>query len=639
MPCRSLLLVSLTLVLAIPAAAQEAIARFPLLPPGTASITVMDRDGRFVGRIQPQKRYWTPLERIPPFLRQALLAVEDARFYEHGGIDLRGIARALVRDVSKGRMAEGGSTITQQLIKNRFLSSERTLDRKLQEARMAMDFEKKYTKDQILEMYFNEIYYGNGAWGIAQAARLYFDKNPEALTEGECLLLAGVPKSPGRYNPAGKPADVALRRDVVLKRMQDLGLITEARKVDFWKHPAAVQPPAQAPSYLAQVRAQVVALLGEDATERGGLDVFAALSLGLQKQAEQALKDGVRRLAPDLQGALVAMDPLTGDVLAAVGDAEGQGGGINRAFVSQRQPGSAIKPLLYAAALEQGMSPLSRWNDDPVAYPGPGGRPWKPRNFAGEHLGEPTLAEALAHSSNVVAVKLLERVGIPAFKDAAARAGLALKEANGLSLALGTSEVTLKDLVQAYTPFANPGNLARARVILRMHDLRTGAWTEMPEAVSPALSPGASFVTAWMLRDVLVHGTAKALRTFALERPCAGKTGTTEDQQDAWFVGFTPHLVTGVWVGFDRPRPGGRGFTGGAVAAPIWERFMKKAAGSAEPEEFQAPEGAIKVTVDPATGQMATDACPKAVEAWFVAGSEPKEPCAVHAPAPVPAAN
>ncbi|BDU78092.1 transglycosylase domain-containing protein [Mesoterricola sediminis] len=620
------------LFLAVTAWGQDPIARFPQLPPGTASITVMDRQGRFVGRIQPSRRTWVTLDRIPAFLRQALLAVEDARFYEHGGIDLKGIARALVRDVTHGRMAEGGSTITQQLIKNRFLSNERTLDRKLQEARMAMDFEKKYSKDQILEMYFNEIYFGNGAWGLAQAARLYFDKNPEALTEAECLLLAGVPKNPGRYNPLGKPADVALRRDVVLKRLEELGYVSAARKQDFWRHPAAVQPLPQAPSYLAQVRAQLATELGEDAVERGGLEVFAALDLELQKAAERTLREGVKRLSPDLQGALVALDPLTGDVLAAVGDAEGQARSLNRAFTSRRQPGSAIKPLLYATAVDQGLTATSRWNDDPVAYPGAGGRPWKPRNFAGEHLEDPTLAEALAHSSNVVAVKVLDRVGLPAFVEAAGRMGLPLRAANGLSLALGTSEVTLKDLVQAYTPLANPGNLAQARTILRTHDLRTGAWVEHAPSVQAVFNPAACFVTAWMMQDVLLHGTAKALRTFAQEHPCAGKTGTTEDQQDAWFVGFTPHLAAGVWVGFDRPRPGGRGFTGGAVAAPIWERFMRKAVGHAEPEPFQAPEGAVQVTVDPASGQVATDACPATAEAWFVAGTEPQTPCPLHAP-------
>ena len=229
------------------ARAQENIATYPLLPSGYTSIKVFDNQGRFAGRMLPERRYWVTIDRIPAFLQKAVVAVEDARFYEHNGIDVRGIARALVKDVVKGRMAEGGSTITQQLIKNKFLSKEKTIDRKLKEARLAMEFEDKYSKKQILEMYFNEIYYGNGAWGIAQAARLYFDKNPEELTDAECSLLAGVQKAPARYNPLGKPADVGRRRDVVLSRMVDLNMITPRQKQDLRAHPASVVQPGQAP--------------------------------------------------------------------------------------------------------------------------------------------------------------------------------------------------------------------------------------------------------------------------------------------------------------------------------------------------------------------------------------------------------
>jgi len=352
----ALLGAALALALAAPAAAQENIASYPTQPPGVSSITVLDHQGRFVGRILPQKRYWVSIDRIPGFLQQALLAVEDARFYEHGGIDLRGIARAALKDVVKGRMAEGGSTITQQLIKNKFLSAEVSIDRKVKEARMAMEFEKKYTKRQILEMYFNEIYYGNGAMGLAQASRLYFNKSPEELSQAECVMLAGVPKNPGRYNPLGKPADVAGRSDVVLKRMVDLKIISAKQGAVLRAHRGVVQGPGIAPYYLAQIRNKLIERYGAEVVEQGGLDVTAAIDLTLQKQAEQALRDGVRRVGPDLQGALICMDPATGDVLAAVGGVDGGQNTINRAFVSKRQPGSAIKPLIYAAALEKGIT-------------------------------------------------------------------------------------------------------------------------------------------------------------------------------------------------------------------------------------------------------------------------------------------
>ena len=618
----------LALALAVPA--QEPFATFPPQPYGVRAIGVYDSHGTFVGRILPQKRYWVTLDRIPGFLQQALLAVEDARFYEHGGIDLRGIARAMMKDVMKGKLAEGGSTITQQLMKNKFLSGEVSLDRKLKEAQLAMDFEKKYSKQQILEMYFNEIYFGNGAMGLAQAASLYFNKSPEALTAAECVGLAGVPKNPGRYNPAGKPAEVAGRRDVVLKRMVDLNLISARQAQALRAHPAVVQPPPQAPHYLAQIRTQLIQRFGPDIIEQGGLDVTGALDLALQKQAEQVLGEGVRRISPEAQGALVCLDPVTGDVLAAVGGVGGNPNSLNRAFASKRQPGSAIKPMIYAAALEQGRTASSLWNDAPVAYRWGNGNVWKPLNYGREEVGDQTLREALASSSNVIAVKVLEAVGVPAFVTFAEKMGLTVRAQSGLSLALGTDEVTLKDLVQAYTPLAAAGVRAEARTFLRIYDRKARTSTENPSTLTPVLSPAVAFITTEMLKDVLTHGTAKGLKKFSQAHPAAGKTGTTDDYQDAWFVGYTPQVITGVWVGYDKPRPGGKGFTGGAVAAPIWERFMTKALAGKEEVSFVQPDSVVAVVIDPTTGFRAAPDCPTTLEEFFVAGTEPTEFCAPH---------
>ena len=617
------LLAGLALVLGSAAAAQEPFATCPPQPTGIVPITILDGHGQYLGRILPQKRYWVSIDRIPSFLQQALLAVEDARFYEHGGIDVRGIARALMADVTKGRLAEGGSTITQQLIKNKFLSAEVSLDRKVKEARMAVDFEKQYTKRQILEMYFNEIYYGNGVVGIAQAARLYFNKAAEELTDAECVLLAGVPKNPGRYNPFGRKDEVAQRRDVVLKRLLDLKLITEAQRQALWAHPAVPQGPGYAPSFLAYLRTQLMERYGADITEQGGLVVTATLDLDLQKKAEKALRDGVRRLAPGLQGALVTMDPATGDVLAAVGDVDGAQNAINRAFVSRRQPGSAIKPLIYAAALEAGITAGSIWSDAPASYDRGNGALWTPRNFGGEQFGSLSLRQALAHSDNVITVKVLETIQIPAFVAFAGRMGLTLQARNGLSLALGTDEVTLKDLVQAYTPLAAGGTLAQARTMARIYDRRTGAFTDVPPALTPVLSPGAACITTRMLEDVLVYGTAKSLRKFSAERPAAGKTGTTDAYQDAWFIGYTPDLITGVWVGYDQPRPGGKGFTGGAVAAPIWERFMTLAMAGRPVLPFPTPETVVTVSIDPTTGRLATEDTLERRDEVYIQGTEP----------------
>jgi len=446
----------------------------------------------------------------------------------------------------------------------------------------------------------------------------------EELNEGECILLAGVPKNPGRYNPMGKPADVAGRRDVVLKRLVDLNLISARQRAALRVRLAPVQGPGEAPYYLAQIRNQLAQRYGAEAVEQGGLEVTAALDLNLQRQAEQALRDGVKRVAPGLQGSLVCMDPATGDVLAAVGGIDGGQNTINRAFVSRRQTGSAIKPLIYAAALEKGITASSIWNDAPTAYHWGNGQVWKPKNYGGEQFGDISLRQALAHSDNVITVKVLEAIGVPYFVDFAWKLGLQLKPQAGLSLALGTDEVTLSDLVQAYTPLATSGGRAEARTILRIKDRKTGALTEVPSVVTPSFTPAAAFVTTQMLKDVLTYGTAKSLRKFSQTHPSAGKTGTTDDYRDAWFIGYTPNLITGVWVGYDMPKPGGRGFTGGIVAAPIWERFMARALASSPAVDFAKPDSVVAVAIDPATGHLAKEGEPNQRLEYYLPGTEPK---------------
>ncbi|MBC7962604.1 MAG: transglycosylase domain-containing protein, partial [Steroidobacteraceae bacterium] len=520
-------------------------------------------------------------------------------------------------------------------------------ERKLDEARMAMEFEKKYSKKQILEMYFNEIYYGNGAWGIAQAARLYFDKNPEELSDAECAQLAGVQKNPARYNPLGKAANVTGRRDVVLKRMVELNIITPRQSQKLRTHPASTVKTGQAPQYLAHIRSKLVERYGAEIIEQGGLDVTAALDLNLQKQAEQALREGVKRISPQLQGALVCIDTATGDVLAAVGGVDVAQSGFNRAFVARRQPGSSIKPLIYAAALEKGFTAGSILNDTPVAYNKGNNETWKPLNYGRELYGDLSLRRALAYSNNVITVKLLETIGVPYFVDFAGKMGLPMRAENGLSLALGTDEVTLNDLVLAYTPLANGGLRPAARVIIRVYDRKRGAWTENPPAITPVISPVTAFITTQMLKDVLTYGTAKSLKKFSQAHPSAGKTGTTDDYRDAWFVGYTPQVITGVWVGYDKPKPGGRGFTGGAIAAPIWERFMRKAVASKPVADFIKPDMVVSVSIDPATGYLAAPDCPEKRDEFYIVGTEPGEYCPKHggadimplstpAPAPIP---
>lgn len=610
--------------------AQEPLAAYPLLPTGYSSIKVFDNQSRFVGRILPEKRYWVNIERIPLFLQKAVVAVEDSRFYEHGGVDLRGIARAAVRNVVKGRLAEGGSTITQQLIKNKYLSSEKTLDRKVNEGLMAIEFEKKYSKKQILEMYLNEIYFGNGAWGIAQAARIYFDKSPEELTDAECSLLAGVPKNPGRYNPLGKPADVSNRRTVVLKRMLELGMLSTQQQKQLFLQQVSAVPPNQGLYYLSHIRSKLLERYGAGITENGGLEITSAMDLDLQKQAEKTLREGVSRISPQLQGAMITLDPATGDLLAVVGGVDYIKGPYNRALSAKRQPGSAIKPLIYAAAVENGVTAASVWSDTPASYKQGNGEVWKPQNYDGKNHGEMSLRQALFTSNNVIAVKLLETIGIPAFTAVTDKLGLNLHNRSDLSLALGTEEVTLHDLVMAYSPLANSGLRPESRSIIRVYDSYRRSWTDNPPVTSPAVTPAAAFVTTSMLQDVLNRGTAKGLHKFSQERPSAGKTGTTNDYRDAWFIGYTPQMITGVWVGYDQPRPGPRSFTGGAVAAPIWERFMRQALAGKPVVAFKQPDTVIAISVDPTTGYPAAPGCLNRLDEFFVVGTEPAEYCPRH---------
>lgn len=611
-------------------AAQNKFVTHPLLAADYASIKIFDREKRFVGRIPADGRYWVPIENIPVFLQNATVAIEDSRFFEHGGIDIRGITRALVKDVIKGEMAEGGSTITQQLIKNKYLNGEKTIDRKVKEARLAMEYERKYTKKQILEMYFNEIYYGNGAWGIAQAARLYYDKTPAQLTDDECALLAGTAKAPNRYNPRGEPIKVKARRDLVLSRMVELKMITAKQKQTLSSRQISVLQPSQAPYYMAHVRNKLIEKYGAKIIEKGGLQVVTSMDLNLQKLAEKALSEGVQRIAPDLQGALLCLDPLNGDILAAVGGVDFKQSAYNRALFAKRQPGSAIKPVIFAAALEQGHTAAEIWNDDPVSYKRSNNQVWQPRNYNQELQGQISLRQALAHSNNIVAIKLLEAIGTPYFADFAATLGLSLRARNDLSTALGTEEVTLNELVAAYAPLANGGLKVQPRTIVRIYDQKSRSWSRTPSSPTPVLSPATAFITTQMLRDVLTYGTAKGMKNFAEHFPAAGKTGTTSDYQDAWFIGYTPNLVTGVWVGHDKPRPGGKGFTGGAVSAPIWESFMRSALTDRQVSDFPQPDTVVAFIIDPNTGQPATSGCPMTRNEFFTVGNEPREYCAAH---------
>ena len=471
--------------------AQEKMATYPTFPPGYTSIKVFDNQSRFVGRILPEKRYWASIDQIPIFLQNALVAIEDARFYEHGGIDLRGITRALVKDVIKGETGRGGlddhPAVDQEQI---FFRQKNHRDGRSRKACSALEYERKYTKKQILEMYFNEVYFGNGAWGIVQAARLYFDKYPQELTEAECALLAGVPKAPTRYNPLGKPAITRDRKNLILKRMAELKMITPGREKKLRLQPIAVVQPGEAPYYLAHIRNKLIERYGAEIIEQGGLDVIAAMDLKLQRLAERVLARGHRTDFPQAPGRTAVPGPSYRGYPGGGGGDRFQAKPYNRAFFAKRQPGSAIKPLIYAAALEKGITAGSIWNDDPVILSRNEHADWKPRNYGNEHYGNLPLRQALAYSDNIITIKLLEAIGVPDFVRFAGKLGLSLRSPNDLSLALGTDEVTLSDLMLAYAPLANGGSRPSRRTIIRIYERYQEQLDGDPPRGQPGPFPG-----------------------------------------------------------------------------------------------------------------------------------------------------
>jgi membrane carboxypeptidase/penicillin-binding protein len=354
------------------------------------------------------------------------------------------------------------------------------------------------------------------------------------------------------------------------------------------------------------------------------------MDLPMQRLAEKDLMEGVRRISPQLQGALICLDPNTGDVLAAVGGVDYKQNPYHRAYLAKRQPGSAIKPIIYAAAVDKGIVPSSLWNDTPVGYNRGNNEIWKPLNYERKLYGTLSLRQALAYSNNIITVKLLENIGVPYFVNFAGSLGLSLRSPNDLSLALGTEEVTLNELILAYAPLSNGGLRPEARTIIRIFDKNHNTWIENPPAVNPVLSPATAFITTQMLKDVLIYGTAKSIHTFSQERPAAGKTGTTDDYRDAWFIGYTPQVIAGVWVGYDKPRPVGKGFTGGAICAPIWARFMRSVMADKPVKDFPQPDTVVSALIDPETGYLATPGCPKKQEEYYQAGTQPTEYCPKH---------
>jgi penicillin-binding protein 1B len=582
---------------------------------------------------------------IPPVLAHAILSIEDHRFFEHRGVDAWGIARAFLRNAGDNEVGQGGSTITQPLVKNTYLSPERTLSRKFAEAMISLSLERRLSKEDIFALYCNEIHLGQrgavGVRGVEQAARLFFGKELKALSIAEAATIAGMIQSPSRYAPDRHPEAATNRRKAVLDAMLRDGVISSEEAEAAAREPLAVAPaPARddslAPYFIDYVNRTSESRLNHagQADERS-LRVYTTIDLDLQQLAEDALRRQLERLDKMYKGrkgtpqaALVALDPQTGDVLAMVGGRSYSESQMNRATDALRQPGSVFKPVVYAAALESGLSPLSLYEDAPREFIYAGRATYRPANYGGAYsMHDVMMRTGLVKSLNVVTVDVAMRTGLSRVAHTAEALGLPKPQAYP-ALALGTTEVTPLDIAAAYTAFVNNGQRVEPRVITRATDA-TG--TEIIGGVRPqqqAIKPSTAYLITDMLSDVIDHGTARAARGAVGRTAIAGKTGTS---RDGWFVGYTPNLVCAVWIGFDDNEQ--LGLTGAEAALPAWTEFVKGAV-ELRPElggeRFERPDGIRLVEVDPETGLLAGPACPQRETIAVTTNFAPTVECYAH---------
>ncbi len=543
---------------------------------------ILAADGTLLTEIYRENREYIALEQIPKALRQATIASEDRRFYRHIGVSPYDIARAAVANYRRRAVTQGASTITQQLARDLYLSNVRTMERKVKEALLALELEKRYTKDELLELYLNEINYGRGSYGVRTAARMYFGKEPADLTAGECAALAAIPRRPTSYNLYDDPKGAKKRRDEVLDRMVDDGYLSSSAartaKAEELK-PKPYSPPnfapRAAPYYTTYAVRELCDLVGEEKVYTGGLTVKTCVRLDLQEVADDAVRNAVARASDQgaTQGAAVLLDVRTGEILAMCGGIDSAKSQFNRATQARRQPGSAFKPFVYATALEHGFKPTDTITDKPLTvHLGPGDV-WEPKNYDGVFRGQVTLTEALAKSINVPAVRLCQRVGVTNVIGLAQRMGVSSPLRPYLSLALGSSEVTLLELVSAYTAFPGMGNRVAPTTIAEVRDNTGKVIYRLQPKIQSVLNPRAADQMVGMLAEVMNSGTGQPA---SFGGPHGGKTGTTSENRDAWFVGFTPQFCAGVWLGDDHNQRM-HSVYGGTVCGPAWRTLIRAA--------------------------------------------------------------
>jgi len=630
-------------------------------PPEATKVFAVD--GSLLADLSPERRTVVELRDVPASVRDGFVAVEDRRFWQHDGVDYRGVVRAVVANVRSLSFAEGFSTITMQLTRNVFpdeLPRGEKLRRKVCEIRLAGQIEDAIDKPEILKRYINQVYMGDGRYGVEEAARGYFGKPARDLELPEAALLVGLVKNPEGYNPRRNRLRAIQRRNTVLEVMAREDIITADQATAAKAAPLRVAPPLEAagaaPWFVAEIREQLRVRFGSDADVQG-LRVYTGLDPAIQRATRDALVNQIRRIesgelgrythpvadsalpvatgngSPFLQGMALVLDNRTGIVRAFVGGRDFRHSGFDRAFDARRQPGSAFKPIVYAAALQQGLTASTRISTTPVSITGATGPVWRPDDLVNDSVESLRVRDALALSSNNAAVRIGQFVGEQRVIETARALGLSTPIPAYPSIFLGAAEVIPAEFIAAYATLANGGYRVRPTFITRVEDGHGRVLWESDSRPQPVLDAGVAFLTVDIMRDVVDHGTAGVIRRAGFHLPAAGKTGTTNDARDLWFVGMTPELTAGVWLGFDQPREVSPNASGGRFAAPVWAEIMKVAhASDSDLPGWSPPTNVIAVSVDTASGFPAAADCPPGnvrVE-YFLQGTQPLRFCPLH---------
>jgi len=619
-----LLTIGLALTLALGAAFYifisldiPAIGSLKHYQPATASI-IYDSAKQPITFVSRENRTLVPLSAMPELLPQAFISAEDSRFYQHSGVDAWSIIRAVIHNIRSGERGQGGSTITQQVARALLLTPEKTYTRKIKEAILAYRIDTTLSKEDILHIYLNQIYLGSSAYGVEAAAQIYFDKRVQDLNLAEIALLAGLPQAPSRYSPFRNFKLAKNRQLYVLNRMAEEGYITPTAAQKAYETTLLWNPAKEGPTennyFIEYVKAYVESKYGSEALLTGGLRIYTTLDQNMQKAANMAIKRGTAKWAirqskhADTlpQAALISMEVKTGYVRAMVGGTDFEKSQFNRATQSRRQPGSAFKPFIYATALEKGMTPATMIVDEPIQFRGASSMQyWEPKNYNNKFEGPTSFRNALVHSRNIPTIKILQQVGAASTIDLARRLGITSPLGKDLSLALGTSGVSPLELTRAYAAFANGGRMPQALFIEKIVDSNGKVLEEQHPTFSDAVDPRVAYQMTHLMEGVITDGTAKGISSFGA--PAAGKTGTTDQNVDAWFVGYTPELTTCVWIGHDQNTSLGTAETGGLAAAPIWLDFMNQAKATYPATGgFPVPPGIVMLPLDNASGKPGT---------------------------------